>query len=196
MHIIKHIPHKRRPRFGLNWRRHGRRVSTEKYPEVFQVKETMDTVDNLQDGMQPILYSVKTPEVNQFYNQSSYSSTLNLYYDTLKPFVLIMRALGVLPVSSTAGGKCLLGVELGTSLWNMKKAVLWVAVLCGLIEVYRHFRDVYCLHHKDDVEAPLKRRFNNAEDIHLHTRRRKNLKSHLLKRKGYLHKMLKMNVLM
>lgn len=91
-------------------------MSTEKYPEVFQVKETMDTVDNLQDGMQPILYSVKTPEVNQFYNQSSYSSTPNLCYDTLKPFVLIMRALGVLPVSSTAGGKCLLGVELGTSL--------------------------------------------------------------------------------
>jgi hypothetical protein len=115
MLIIRHRSEKLRPRFALKWRRYGRRVSAEKYPGIFLVQKT-DTVDSLQDGMQPTLYSVKTSEVNHFYIQSSDSGTLNLCYDTLKPFLLVMRAMGVLPVSSTAGGKDLLGVRLGISL--------------------------------------------------------------------------------
>jgi hypothetical protein len=30
----------------------------------------------------------------------------------------------------------------------MKMAVLWVVAPCSLVEVYRRFRGVYCLHHQ------------------------------------------------
>jgi hypothetical protein len=31
---------------------------------------------------------------------------------------------------------------------SMKMAVLWVVEQCSLVEVYRRFRGVYCLHHQ------------------------------------------------
>jgi hypothetical protein len=36
---------------------------------------------------------------------------------------------------------------------SMKMAVFWVVTLCSLVEVYRHFRGAYCLHHQSD-ECP------------------------------------------
>jgi hypothetical protein len=33
---------------------------------------------------------------------------------------------------------------------NMKMAVLWAIVPCSLVDVYRHFRGAYCLHHQGD----------------------------------------------
>jgi hypothetical protein len=85
----------------------------------------------------------------------------------------------------------------------------WVVALCSLEEVYGRFRDTCCLHHQSDewlkftdvseiraaiialmMEAASSSetsvnfyqttRGNNLEDSHLHTRRRKNLKSHPL----------------
>jgi hypothetical protein len=68
-------------------------------------------------------------------------------------------------------------------------AVFWLALLCGLVEVYGRFKGTCCcLHHGDAVmmEAAITsetslnfyqttRRYN-PEDSHLHTRRRENLK--------------------
>jgi hypothetical protein len=33
-----------------------------------------------------------------------------------------------------------------------KMAVFWVVASCCLVEVYRRFRDAYCLHHQGDAE--------------------------------------------
>jgi hypothetical protein len=63
-------------------------------------------------------------------------------------------------------------------------------VPCSLVEVYRRFKCPYCLHHQDDdIEAVNTSEtsvnfyqttwLNIPEDIHLHTRRYENLKSHL-----------------
>jgi hypothetical protein len=35
----------------------------------------------------------------------------------------------------------------------MKMAVFWVVAPCGLVEVYRRFRGLYCLHHQGDEWA-------------------------------------------
>jgi hypothetical protein len=53
---------------------------------------------------------------------------------------------------------------------SMKIAVFWVVVPCSLVEVYRRFRGACCLQHQGD----------RTQDSHLHTCRRKNLKSHLV----------------
>jgi hypothetical protein len=52
---------------------------------------------------------------------------------------------------------------------------------CSLVEVHRRFRGAYCLHHQGDRPDQTTRR-NIPEDSHLHTRRRENLKSHLIKK--------------
>jgi hypothetical protein len=80
----------------------------------------------------------------------------------------------------------------------MKMTVLWDVAPCSLVKVYRRFRGVCCLHHQGDeslialiglIEAASTsetsvnyqtRRRNIPEDRHLHTRRRENLKSHLV----------------
>jgi hypothetical protein len=32
----------------------------------------------------------------------------------------------------------------------MKMTVFWYVAPCSLVEIYRRFRDAYCLHHQDD----------------------------------------------
>jgi hypothetical protein len=77
-------------------------------------------------------------------------------------------------------------------------AVFWVVAPCSLVEVYRHFRGACCLHHQGDdrpddggialiietartsetsVSFYQTSRRNNLEDSHLHTPRRKDLRS-------------------
>jgi hypothetical protein len=69
-------------------------------------------------------------------------------------------------------------------------AVFWVVAPCSLVEVYRRFRGICCLHHQDynnggTSETSVKfchtARRNNPEDSHLLPCRRDNLKSHLIK---------------
>jgi hypothetical protein len=45
----------------------------------------------------------------------------------------------------------------------MKMAVFWVVAPCGLVEVYRSFRDVCCLHHQGDEAL----RPDNGDTKHL-----------------------------
>jgi hypothetical protein len=114
MLIIRHRLPKRRPKFAFKWRRYGGRVSTGKPPEIFLVQKTKDSADGLQDSIQEPLYNVEA-SVNQYYIPSSDNATLNRCYDTLKPFLLVMRAMGVFPVSPTAGGEVLGCVTLSTA---------------------------------------------------------------------------------
>jgi hypothetical protein len=65
----------------------------------------MDTGDNLSNGMKPTSYGFGTSDVSQFCTHSPGSSAVNQYFESLKPFLLVMRAMGVLPLSSEAGGK-------------------------------------------------------------------------------------------
>jgi hypothetical protein len=77
-------------------------------------------------------------------------------------------------------------------------AVFWVVSFCSLAEVFRRYTGACCLHHQGDTTAILMAlmieaaktsetsvnfyqtaRHNDPEDSHLHTRRRKNLKSHI-----------------
>jgi hypothetical protein len=70
--------------------------------------------------------------------------------------------------------------------------VLWDVAPCSLVDIYRRFRGVYCLHHQGDLmmEAVITSetsiifyettRRNIPEDGHLDTRRRENRKSHLI----------------
>jgi hypothetical protein len=60
-----------------------------------------------------------------------------------------------------------------TRSWNFKIAVFWVVMLsCRLVWAYRRFRGPYCLLHQgDDTSSP----------SHLHTHRRENYKSYVLK---------------
>lgn len=111
MLTTRHKSQKLRPRFSLKWKRYGRRVSTVKHPGIFLVENTTDTVGDQLEGIHPTANGVKTFEVNQFYLQSSDSSRVNVCYDALKPFLFIMRALGVFPVTYTAGGKELIGTR-------------------------------------------------------------------------------------
>jgi hypothetical protein len=93
-------------------------VSPDKSPGIFLVQKQMDTLDSLQYGMQPNLYSLNTFKCNQFFLQASRCAALNSYYDNMKPFVLVMRAMGVLPVSPTEEGKNRHGVTISMSLGN------------------------------------------------------------------------------
>jgi hypothetical protein len=77
----------------------------------------------------------------------------------------------------------------------MKMAVFWVVAPSCLVEVYRRFMGDCSLYHQDDEAAITSEtsanfyeitRHNNTEDSYLHTRRRKDLKSHLDK-DSYLH---------
>ena len=93
-----------------------RRVSPGDFPGTFLVERQTDTVDSLQYGMQPNLYNYNTFRFNQFFLRSSRNTALNTYYDNMQPFVLVMRAMGVLPVSATAEGKLRYGFTISTSL--------------------------------------------------------------------------------
>jgi hypothetical protein len=41
--------------------------------------------------------------------------------------------------------------KLRTRITKITVFVLWDVELCSLLDIYRHFRDTYCLHHPDDV---------------------------------------------
>jgi hypothetical protein len=79
---------------------------------------------------------------------------------------------------------------------NSKKkiAVFWVVAPCNLVEVYGRLRGFCCLHKQGDewqeeaertsetsVNFYQTARRNNSEDSDLHTRRRENLKSYVMK---------------
>jgi hypothetical protein len=66
------------------------------------------------------------------------------------------------------------------SLTLMKITVFWDVAPCSMVEVYRRFTGVYCLHHQGDetsVYLYQTTRRNIPEDS-LHTRRHENMKSH------------------
>jgi hypothetical protein len=78
----------------------------------------------------------------------------------------------------------------------MKMAVFWVVAPCSLLEVYRRFSGACRLHHQvlialmieaastseTSVKLYQPTRHNNPEDSQLHTGRRENLKSYVLKK--------------
>jgi hypothetical protein len=72
---------------------------------MFLIQKQTDTVGRLQYGRQLNSYRRNTFKFKQFFLQPSSNNALNPYYGDMKPFVLVMRAMGVLPVSSTAEGK-------------------------------------------------------------------------------------------
>jgi hypothetical protein len=71
-------------------------VSADIFAGASLVQKPKDTVDNLSYGMK--LFS--RSDAN-----SPGRSTVNSYYDNLKPFLLVMRAMAILPLTSEAGGK-------------------------------------------------------------------------------------------
>ncbi|XP_023717203.1 gustatory and odorant receptor 24 [Cryptotermes secundus] len=101
---MKHRNHKQRPRFALKWRRHGGRVSAGTDAGTFLAHKPMSTVDSLSYGMKPTSYEFSRSDVSQFCGHSPHGYALNPYYDSLKPLLLVMRAMGVLPLTSEAGG--------------------------------------------------------------------------------------------
>jgi hypothetical protein len=77
----------------------------------------------------------------------------------------------------------------------MKMAVLRVVAPCKLLEAFQHFTGACCLHYQGDplialmetastsetsVKFHRTTRRNKPQDSRLHTRRRENLKSHLI----------------
>jgi hypothetical protein len=78
----------------------------------------------------------------------------------------------------------------------MKNTALWETALCSLVEVDRRFRGAYCLHYRlydgemmeaictSETSANFKKttlRYRSIPERHnLHTRRRENLKSHVI----------------
>jgi hypothetical protein len=64
--------------------------------------------------------------------------------------------------------------------------VLWHVAPCSLVEIDRRFKGAYHIHHQGDRTSVTSASFyqntrrNLPEDSHLHTRRRENLKSHLI----------------
>lgn len=72
---------------------------------AFLAQKPMNTVDRLGNGMKRTSYESSRSDVSQFCAHSPHGSALNPYYDSLKPFLFVMRAMGVLPLSSEAGGK-------------------------------------------------------------------------------------------
>jgi hypothetical protein len=92
-------------KFALKRRRHGRRVSAGTHAGISLVQKSMGTVGILGKAMKPIPYYFGWCDVSQFNDHSTSSSTANPYYENLKPFLLVMRAMGVLPLTSEAAGK-------------------------------------------------------------------------------------------
>jgi hypothetical protein len=71
---------------------------------------------------------------------------------------------------------------------SMKMAVVCHIAPCGLVDTDRRFREVYCLHITQMMEAVSSSEMSVSiyqttrcymtDDSHLHTRRRENLRSH------------------
>jgi hypothetical protein len=60
----------------------------------------------------------------------------------------------------------------------VKMAVFSDVAPRSLVDINRHFRGAYCLHHHGDIYQTTRR--NSPEDSHLHTHRRENLKFQLV----------------
>lgn len=80
-------------------------MSSDTHAGTYLAQKPMDTGDHLSNGMKQTSYGFSRSDVSQFCAQCPRGSTGNPYYDNLKPFLLVMRAMGVLPFSSEAGGK-------------------------------------------------------------------------------------------
>jgi hypothetical protein len=80
-------------------------VSPGKFPGTILVEQITNAADSLHYGMQPNLHNFNTIRFNRFFLRSSRNTALNPYYDNMKPFLFVMRAMGVLPLSATAEGK-------------------------------------------------------------------------------------------
>lgn len=115
MFDMKHRNQKVRT-FTFKLRSCRRRVSPGNFPGTFLVERRTDTIDSLQYEMQPNLYSFNTFRFKRFFFRSSRNTALNTYYDIMKPFLFVMRVMGVLPVSATAEGKLRYGVTISTCL--------------------------------------------------------------------------------
>jgi len=113
---MKHRNKKEGQKVTFKLRPCRRRVSPGNFLGTFLVENQTDTVDSLQYGMQPNLYSYNTFRFNRFFLRSSRNTALNTYHDNMQPFLFVMRAMGVLPVSATAEGKLRYGVTISTSL--------------------------------------------------------------------------------
>jgi hypothetical protein len=105
MFYVRHKNQKPGAWLALKKRRNGRRVSVDTRAGISLIQKPMGTVDNFSNGMKPTTCGFIACDVNQFHARSPGSSPVNPYYDSLKPFLLVMRAMGVLPFSSQAGGK-------------------------------------------------------------------------------------------
>jgi hypothetical protein len=63
----------------------------------------------------------------------------------------------------------------------MKFTVFWDVEPCSHVTVDRRFKGAYCLHHQgDDSPDDVTTRRYIPEDSKFHTRRRENLKSHII----------------
>jgi hypothetical protein len=116
MFNVKHRNQKEGQKFTLKLKRCRRRVSPGKFPGTILIEQETNTVDSLQYGMLPNLYNFNYNRFNRFYLSSSRNNALNSYYDNMKPFLFVMRAMGVLPISATAEGKFRYGVTISTCL--------------------------------------------------------------------------------
>jgi hypothetical protein len=61
-------------------------------------------------------------------------------------------------------------------------AVLWKTAPCNLREVDQHFKGAYCYHHQGNelVKFCETTQRSIPQDSHFHTRRRENMKSHII----------------
>jgi hypothetical protein len=115
MFNVKHRNQKEGQKFTLKLKPRRRRVSPGKFPGTILIEQETNAVDRLQYGMQSNLYNFNNNRFNHFFLLSSRNNLLNSYYDNMKPFLLVMRAMGVLPISATAEGKFRYGVTITTS---------------------------------------------------------------------------------
>ena len=80
-------------------------MSPGQFSGTFLVERQIDAADSLRYEMKPNLFSFSAFRFNRFFLRSSRRTVLNTYYDNMQPFLFVMRAMGVLPVSATAEGK-------------------------------------------------------------------------------------------
>ena len=73
---------------------HTARVLANKSPSIFQSENSATTVGNHVNRMTPNLFTVQSSDV-----LPPRSIVNNAFYESLKPFIVVMRAMGVCPLS-------------------------------------------------------------------------------------------------
>jgi len=116
MFNMKHRNQEEGQRFTFTLKPRRRRLSPGTLPGRILVERQTNTVDSLQFGMQQDLYNLNTFRFNRIFLRSSRNTAQNPYYDNMKPFLFVMRAMGMLPLSATTEGKLQYGVTIRTSL--------------------------------------------------------------------------------